>query len=195
MCWAALCGGGCGRWTSYPHNLAKCVPVHRHYSMSKASLPPSLRLRPVSAMRAGVVRAASRLVGMVRAGVSVRDVARGVVRGVREAHVANQAFDAGRGTCRDNACDAFRHTLWNAWMSMNMGGAAAKRFADGRERDANTRAARAMDLFNNQRGREIVAGLRARGVKAISRNGLYREIIKSINDGTIVTELPGDVYE
>ncbi len=53
--------------------------------------------------------------------------------------------------------DAFRHALWSALLTRTMGADLAKDFATRHEDGANTQsqADRYMDIFNNQKGREI----------------------------------------
>lgn len=56
----------------------------------------------------------------------------------------------------DNEADAFRHSLWNAYMARHIGPANAKLFADAHEvGHMGTSIGRDMDFFNNDIGRKV----------------------------------------
>ena len=59
------------------------------------------------------------------------------------------------GNGRNDAADAYRHGLWNSWMSQTIGPKLAKEFADSYERwSVNPSDQRLMDLYKNKIGRE-----------------------------------------
>ena len=63
----------------------------------------------------------------------------------------------------DDESDAFRHTLWNAYMTSDMGVTKAEEFATNHEIPSVQNEGREMDLHNNRIGREIGEELSNKG--------------------------------
>ncbi|WP_051177949.1 DUF6973 domain-containing protein [Nocardia concava] len=82
----------------------------------------------------------------------------------------------------DGHADALRHTYWNARMSQEFGEDWTKKYTTAHEKGAGNPPAReAMDLFNNERGRQI-----AKDNPGASPDELKARIIESIDRGEMV---------
>jgi hypothetical protein len=93
----------------------------------------------------------------------------------------------GANDTADNHTDAFRHTYWNALMTQRFGEQWTRDFATAHERLPNNPAtAEAMDLYNNELGRQIaVANPDA------TPDELAGLVEQAVNDGDTVVIAPG----
>jgi hypothetical protein len=87
----------------------------------------------------------------------------------------------------DNDRDAFRHAYWNALMTLEFGEESAERVATAHEalpdETSHDTRAEAMDLYNNQVGREIAVSL---GPNA-TREDLRLAVEQAVRDGKLVS--------
>lgn len=87
----------------------------------------------------------------------------------------------------DNHTDAFRHTYWNALMTQRFGEHWTKDFATAHERlPANPATAEAMDLYNNELGRNIAVANPDASPEELA--GLVEQ---AVNNGDAVVIAPG----
>lgn len=87
----------------------------------------------------------------------------------------------------DNHTDAFRHTYWNALMTQRFGEQWTKDFATAHERlPANPATAEAMDLYNNELGRNIAVANPDASPEELA--GLVEQ---AVNNGDTVVIAPG----
>ncbi|MFD1423395.1 DUF6973 domain-containing protein [Laceyella tengchongensis] len=90
----------------------------------------------------------------------------------------------------DGKADAFRHAMWNACMTREIGVALASDFATAHEQDPNQKAtSKEMDLYNNWRGRKIATDA-PNQVNTWYANTIVTQIgqgyLKYIKDGKVV---------
>lgn len=93
----------------------------------------------------------------------------------------------------DNA-DAYRHSLWNAFMANSAGSTYAKQFADAHEKDfPNGTLETSMDLYNNARGREIGSKSYSGSSAGQVTSAIEAAILNAVKGGVMRRYVGGDI--
>ncbi len=89
----------------------------------------------------------------------------------------------------DDESDAFRHFLWAALLTKELGANLAKEFLDAHEsEDSSENPSKAMDLANNRAG--ILAAEKLINSGKFSLDAVKQEALKGIKDGTLIVLKP-----